>query len=165
MIRNARMIIQQSDESIIHLKNADWKLGCLIDSIGDIECNIHSDGYSFLIGEIVGQMLSNKVADIMFERIKESCEGDICPERIIQISINGLRSSGISKTKSECIIKISEMVLEGKLNIESLYKKSDDEVYRILTSIKGIGAWTAKMFLLFAKQSQDILPFEDGAFL
>lgn len=131
----------------------------------EYRCNSHTDGYNLIVCEIIGQMLSNKVADVLYKRIEESCEGKISPEKMIALSVSGLRESGISRSKAECIIHISEMVLDGTLNMSELYQQPDTEVYRTLTSIKGIGAWTAKMFLLFGKQSQDILPYEDGAFL
>ena len=87
-----KLIIKESDLSIKWLKKQDKRLKGLIETIGNIECNIHNDSFSFIVEEIVGQMLSNKVATILNKRLVELCDGIIQPERINNKTINDLKS-------------------------------------------------------------------------
>ena len=80
-------------------------------------------------------------------------------------TVDDLRAIGLSAAKSQYILTITEAVRTGQIDLESIRQLSDEEVIAKLTSIRGIGSWTAKMFLLFVLKRSDILPHEDGAFL
>lgn len=161
----SKLSITQDCEAVIYLKNKDPRLGRIIERIGDIECNVHNDDFSFIIEEIVGQMLSNKVATVICTRLYTLCNNNISPESIMKLSVEELRGIGISKSKIQCIRCFSEGVISGDIPVNMFQELPDDKVFKILTSVKGIGPWTAKMYLLFVKQSLDVLPYEDGAFL
>ena len=157
--------ISQKDEAVLHLMNKDKRLAKLISYIGDIECNVHSDSYAFIISEIVGQMLSNKVAKVINSRLLDLCDGTISIDKVSRLSFDQLKTIGLSKAKCEYIIEFSKAVNEGTLNLSGLHLLPDDKVIYELTRIRGIGTWTAKMYLLFVLQRSDVLPIEDVAFL
>lgn len=159
------LIISTDDERVKYLKQKDAKLSFVIDYIGSVKYSYCNDYFKFLVGEIVGQMLSNKVGYIIEKRLISLCNDDVSPERIIELSIEQLRSIGLSYAKSNYLHNLSTAVLKKEINLTELNNLSDNDIIKNLTQIKGIGKWTAKMFLIFALQRENVLPFEDGAFL
>ncbi|MCD8162044.1 MAG: hypothetical protein LUE09_00970 [Synergistaceae bacterium] len=159
------MKIQLDDERIIYLSQADERLKNIFCIVGSIETREHADGYSFLIYEIVGQMLSNKVADIMTSRLNALCDGNVSVEVINNLSFEQLKSIGISSAKVRYIKSLTTVMIENPSFLEVLPKYSDGDAIEHLKQVKGIGNWTAKMYLLFVLQREDILPYEDGAFI
>lgn len=161
---NQCFVIHTDDPPIVYLKTKDKRLAKIIDQIGNIECTIHQNLYEFIIFEIVGQMLSNKVADVLCDRLLELCRGDVSPDVISGLSYDEIRSIGISNAKTEYIQNFTSAIQSGSIDLESLSDLDDIAVMGKLMSIRGIGSWTSKMFLLFVLQRENILPFEDGAF-
>ena len=137
--------ISQKDEAVLHLMNKDKRLAKLISYIGDIECNVHSDSYAFIISEIVGQMLSNKVAKVINSRLLDLCDGTISIDKVSHLSFEQLKNTGLSKAKCEYIVEFTKAVNEGMLNLSSLYLLSDDRVIYELTRIRGIGSKHSNM--------------------
>ena len=90
---------------------------------------------------------------------------NITPKKILNLSIEEIKSIGTSTSKAICIKNISTAVLNNELNFNDFNSMSDDKIISQLTQIKGIGTWTAKMYLLFVLNRPDILPYEDVAFL
>lgn len=160
-----KFVISADDASIKYLSQKDKKLAKIINTIGEIECNIHSDPFEFVIGEIVGQMLSNKVADVITDRLVNLCGGKITVEAIHGLSIQNLRGIGISKAKSQYILNFKDAVECGQIDFDEIKSMPDEKVMKCLMSIHGIGSWTSKMYLIFVLQRPDVLPYEDGAFL
>lgn len=163
MARNT-FFITAENPAIIYLKRNDKRLEKLINYIGDIECHKHLDSFSFIVEEIVSQMLSNKVADVICKRLYGICSGALTVESLSCKTVADLRAIGISSAKSQYILSFTEAVKSCQLDLEGLAHLSDKEVMSQLMAIRGIGSWTAKMYLLFVLQRPDILPFEDGAF-
>lgn len=152
------------DEAVNSLKTRDKKLCWLIEQIGLLSHVDLKDDYLFLTEQIVGQMLSIRVADVMIERLAELCGGAITPETICLLSADALKNTGISLRKAECIRQIACMVNDGSLDFKKLKTLSDEEIVKSLTAIKGIGNWTAKMYL-YKINRPDVLPYEDATFL
>ena len=157
--------ISIKDAAAQHLIQADPMLGKLILRIGDIECNVHPDSFSFLVEEIIGQMLSNKMADVLIERFTYLCDGRICSATVSKLSVTDVRALGISRAKAEYIINFAKLIESQEYSLKQIELLDDKEAMRRLTHIKGVGAWTAKMYLLFVLMRPDILPFEDAAFM
>lgn len=157
--------ISTTDEPILYLKQQDSRLADLIDDIGEIVCHEHVDDFSFIASEIVGQMLSNKVADILFDRLRELCLGEVTPKAILDHTIDELRSIGISKSKAACLHDFAVSIVDGNIDLQQFHIMNTAEVIERLTKVKGIGPWTAKMYALFVLRHSDVLPYEDGAFL
>jgi DNA-3-methyladenine glycosylase II len=124
------------------------------------------DPYSSIIETIIGQMLSNKVTYVFVDRLNKMClTGKIDPDSIRKLSVENLRSIGISRSKAQCIIEFTNEYNKNDYTRQKLSLFSDEEIIKKITSIKGLGNWSAKMFLLFVMDRENILPYEDMAFL
>lgn len=143
----------------------DKRLAKVISTIGPIGYQPYEDGYAFLIHEIIEQTLSVKVGVKIYARLENLCAGEITPNVIDRLSDEKIRSIGTSSAKVSYIRSLTAAVTTGKLDFHSLASLNDSEIMKSLTSIKEIGNWTAKMYLIFVLDRPDILPTEDVAFL
>lgn len=155
-------------EAIEHLSNSDQRLAKVIATIGVLKkdaTSIPYDSFQFLIREIVGQMISINAKRTILNKLVQLCNNNISPQTILSLSIEQLRGAGLAHSKCSYILNLAEKVSNGEIQFDQLNELSDDEVIKYLISIKGIGNWTAKMYLLFFLEREDVLPYEDGAFL
>lgn len=158
--------LDQNSPSIKHLCSKCKRMEKIISMIGPITYNPHQgDEFDFMVHEIIEQMLSIKAGQKIYDRFKELCGGEITPTSVTSLSEEDIRSTGTSKAKAVYIKGLAESVQSGFLVLEELNTLSDDEVIKRLTALRGIGDWTAKMYLIFVLDRQDILPYEDGAFI
>ena len=100
-----------------------------------------------------------------FGRFTELCGGIISPEIVSSLTDEQIKSTGTSINKVRCIRSLTDAIIDKSLSLDAFRDYQDEDVIKDLTSIKGIGQWTAKMFLLFVLNRNDILPYEDVAFL
>ena len=150
------------DEAIRCLKAKDPILADVIDRIGPIERPIDADLFSALVNNIVGQQISTKAFITIWNRIKDLF-GTVTPESILSKSAEELQKCGITMKKSVYIRNIAVDIINGSLNLDELYELPDDEVCRRLSSLNGIGTWTAEMLMTFSMQRPDILSWDDLA--
>lgn len=152
--------------AVQYLCKKDKRLAKVIEMVGPIQYTPHDENaYSFLVHEIIEQMLSVKAGQKIYGRLEELCGGNVSPEQIRNLSDEQIRSTGTSNAKVEYIRNITNAINDGALDFRKMQQLSDNEVITTLTKIRGIGNWTAKMYLMFVLNRQDVLPFEDGAFL
>lgn len=137
----------------------------VIDLVGTITYKPYSNSYVFLINTIIGQMLSNKVADVMSNRLLKLCNNKITPDAIDNLSDTEIKSIGISLSKVKSIKELTKKVKSKEIVFSKINKLTDEEIIKALTTIHGIGIWSAKMYLIFVLNKQDILPYEDMAFI
>ena len=144
-----------------HLLKDKW-IGPLIEKYGDCEIKKrhHRDYFESLCGEIIGQQLSGKVAEVIFERFKKIV-GEINPGGILKMDGQALRDCGMSWGKVSFIKDLAEKTKKGKLKTKQLENLSDEEVEKELIEVKGIGKWTAQMFLMFTLGREDVFPTDD----
>lgn len=127
-----------------------------------LEPKEHSDYFLELLDSIVSQQLSGKVATVIFNRFKNLFkDGEISPEAILKISDAEIRGVGISYGKISYIKDLATKVLTNEVDLNSLNQKSDIEVINELTKVKGIGPWTAEMFLIFTLVREDVFSYGD----
>ena len=148
-----------------YLAAKDKRLKKVIDMVGTIDYIPYSDGYQFIIHEIIEQMLSIKAGAKIFSRLNDLCNGHINPASISALTDEQLRSTGTSSNKVKYIRCFTDAINNKSLVLKDLNSLPDEVVLSQLTSIKGIGTWTAKMYLIFVLNRPDILPYEDVAFL
>lgn len=134
----------------------------LIEKYGDLEVTVAKDYYEFLLSSIIGQQLSGKVADVIWRRFAEFYGEVISPEFVLNTGNDELRNLGISYSKINYLKNLSEFVVSGKINLNNLDILSDEEIIEKLTAVKGIGNWTAQMFLIFALGREDVFSVGDG---
>ena len=159
-------VLNHKSPEVQYLQKKDKRLAKLISMVGEIRYEPHDgNSYAFMVHEIIEQMLSVKAGQKIYGRLENLCEGEITPERIEALSDEQIKATGTSTAKVEYIRNITKAVHDGVLDDERLSRLSDADVIRELTSIRGIGKWTAKMYLMFVLDRPDLLPVEDGAFL
>lgn len=119
------------------------------------------DYFSDLVHSIVSQQLSGKAANTIFGRLKQKLEGEVTPERILRKRDQTLRNCGLSFAKVSFVKDLSCKVEDGEIKLNRLNKLSDEEIIEELVSVKGIGPWTAEMFLMFSLARPDVFPIDD----
>lgn len=120
------------------------------------------DLFQALTYEIVGQQLSNKVAKVIYDRFTKLFKNGIPNARELQkISDQKIRDAGCSWAKVKYLKSLAQAVDSGELNLESIHRLTDEEVYAQLTKVKGIGSWTAEMFLIFSLHRPDVFSLGD----
>jgi len=145
------------------LSNADQRMGKLIEKFGPPNFNLMNNYYESLVRSIVYQQLSGKAASIIYERFLDLFVFDIYPKPkdVLEVSIETLRSSGLSYQKVNYIRDLSEKWQEGTMNLTDIDSMTDEEISSELIKVKGIGQWTADMFLMFTLGRPDVFPFGD----
>ncbi|WP_311443280.1 DNA-3-methyladenine glycosylase family protein [Ezakiella coagulans] len=156
------MYFKYGEKEISYLKNKDKKLAEVIEKVGLIERETDPELFSALVHHIVGQQISTKAQATIWERMKKSL-GAVTPETILNASMDEIRSFGISLRKVEYIKDFAEKVHTGEFDIEAAEKMEDDELIKYLTTLKGVGVWTAEMILLFCLQRPNVFSFDDLA--
>ncbi len=158
--------LDQDLPEIQYLCEKDKRLGKLISMVGPIEYTLHDDNsYAFLVHEIIEQMLSAKVGERILTRLRDLCGGEVTPDSVTRLTDEQIKSTGTSNRKVRYIRYLTQSAQNGLIDIEELKNLSDKRIMQILTSIHGIGTWTAKMYLIFVLDRPNVLPFEDAAFL
>lgn len=158
--------LNSTSPEIQYLCRKDKRLAKVISMVGPITYEIHNeDPYEFLIHEIIEQMLSVKAGNKIFSRLVDLCDGKITPLRVDKLTDDQIKSIGTANSKVSFIRNITNAVLNGDLDFESLKAMNDIDVFNYLTSFKGIGKWTANMYMIFVLNRLDILPTSDAAFL
>lgn len=148
-------------EAIAHLKKKDPKLGAFIDAAGPVTRIINPDLFSSLAGSLVSQQISTSAAEAIYGRLENLCLGNISPEIISELDVMDIKSCGLSLRKAEYIKSAAEAVLSGRLSLDALPSLSDKEIITLLSSLKGVGPWTAEMLMIFSLCRPNILSFGD----
>lgn len=152
--------IKINQNEIEYLRNSDDKMKKLIDLVGDIDREYITNPFIALVNSIVFQQLAYKAAISIWNRF-ENLVKDITPQNILNTDDKSLRECGLSKTKINYIKNLSQATIEGELDFKRFEEMTDEEIIEKLIKIKGIGVWTAEMFLIFALNRKNILSFND----
>jgi DNA-3-methyladenine glycosylase II len=154
-------------EGIHHLRRADPVMRALIDRIGSLDDEGRrrarpADAYGALLRSIVGQQLSTKAARSIYGRLTELFGGRTpTPRELLEADPERVRSVGLSRPKVAYLRDLAQHVLDGSLELDRLDELSDEEISAELTAVKGLGQWTADMFLIFHLSRPDVLPVGD----
>jgi DNA-3-methyladenine glycosylase II len=157
--------------AVVHLRRADPVLAALIERI-EADGGLgrrgrrpvdHDDHYGALVRSIVGQQLSSKAAFSIYTRLTDRFGGrPPRPDEVLAEDPEELRAAaGLSHSKVSYLRSLAEHVIAGELELERMESLPDDEVIAELVAVKGIGIWTAHMFLIFHLERPDILPTGD----
>lgn len=151
-----------SKQSVICHLNKDQRLAKLIRTIGNYEIRITKNKYESLVEAIITQQLSGSAAKSISKKFRNMYSTRFPkPIDVIKTSDTRLRRAGLSKMKTEYIKDVSKKIESRDLQLSKISKLSDEEVVAELTKIRGIGRWTAEMFLIFTLGRLDILPVGD----
>jgi DNA-3-methyladenine glycosylase II len=150
-----------------HLRRKDPVMRELIKRLGKLDMEARrrgrpADAYGALLRSIVGQQLSTKAARSIYDRVTALFGGKTpTPEELLAYDPEELRGAGLSRAKVAYMRSLAEHVIDGSLELERLHELSDEEITAELTAVKGLGVWTAHMFLIFHLQRPDVLPVGD----
>lgn len=141
---------------------ADPAFGPLVDRVGPVRLRSRpADPFAALASSIVFQQLAGSAARTIHRRFREALGGEVTPERVVDSPDGPLRAAGLSANKLAAIRDLATRAASGELALEDLDGLDDDEVIERLTRVRGIGAWTAQMFLLFYLERPDVWPAGD----
>jgi DNA-3-methyladenine glycosylase II len=155
------------DEALAHLRDADDTLAGLIERYGELDLEARRrgrppDAYGALLRSIVGQQLSTKAARSIFNRLLELFGGRTpTPQELLDADPEAVRGVGLSRAKVAYLRSLAEHVITGELELDRLGELSDERVSAELTAVKGLGQWTADMFLIFHLGRPDVLAVGD----
>ena len=159
--------VKASPTAVAALRDADDVMARLIEQHGDVvrrdlRRERPGDAYGTLLRSIVGQQLSTKAAATIYGRLLELFGGHPpTPKQLLKADPDKVRAAGLSRAKVAYLRDLAQHVEEGTLDLERLPDLPDEEVAEQLTAIKGLGQWTADMFLMFHLGRPDILPVGD----
>ncbi|AMV39084.1 DNA-3-methyladenine glycosylase family protein [Planctomyces sp. SH-PL62] len=149
-------------KAIRHLKKVDPHLKQIIGRVGPCSLSPREDRFGALVGAIVSQQISTKAAASISERISELVGRPYDPHRLLELGEDPLRACGLSGSKARYVLNLAAAVVEGATPVDQFDKGwNDDAIIDALTTVKGIGVWTAHMFLIFALNRPDVLPAGD----
>jgi DNA-3-methyladenine glycosylase II len=142
-------------------------MGRLVDRYGRLSATRRkrgrpADAYGALVRSITGQQLSTKAAATIYGRVADLYGGNTpTPQQIIDTDPDDLRAAGLSRAKAAYLRSLAEHVIDGDLPIDDLAELPDEQVYALLTAVKGLGRWTVDMFMIFHLGRPDVLPVGD----
>ena len=148
-------------KAINHLKKADPVLAAIIQEVGPYRINYDEPAFASLAEAIVYQQLHGKAAATIFKRLTDLAGLPLTPEGILKLSEEQMRAAGLSKQKLSYLRDLAAKAQSGEVQFAHLPEMSDEEVIKQLTKIKGIGVWTAHMFLMFSLRRANVLPTGD----
>jgi DNA-3-methyladenine glycosylase II len=148
-------------KAVNHLKTCDPVLRAIIERVGPCRMEFAPAEFSSLAEAIVYQQLNGKAAVTIFKRFVALAGEPLTPEGILKLSDEQMRSVGLSKQKSTYLKDLAAKTAAGLLDFERLPDLPDEEVIEHLTQVKGIGVWTAHMFLMFSLRRPNVLPTGD----
>ena len=147
--------------AVNHLKKSDPVMRAIIERIGPYRMQVGPPEFHSLAESIVYQQLNGKAAETIFNRFATLAGEPLTPAGILKLSDEQMRSVGLSKQKSAYLKDLATKTAGGLLNFARLPDLTDEEVIEHLTQVKGIGVWTAQMFLMFTLKRENVLPTGD----
>ncbi|MBQ2797732.1 MAG: methylated-DNA--[Tidjanibacter sp.] len=148
-------------DKVEHLRESDSRMAQLIERFGYIERNTHRPLFEALVESIVSQQVASASAERTMRKIADAVGGSVVPATIASLGREGLRKCGVAARKAEWIVSAAERFESGGFGQEELQKLSNEEVVDRLTSLGGVGRWTAEMLLIFSLGREDVLPMGD----
>lgn len=144
-----------------YLSDKDPAMKALIDQSGELELPAPRGGFETLVEAIISQQLSTKAAATIHKRLVLLSGNEVTPARLLHLGADELRSAGLSGPKSTYLHALAEAFAKNEKRYHRLHEMEDAEVIAALTEIKGIGVWTAHMFLIFNLLREDVFPIGD----
>lgn len=159
------MLRYDPEAAVDHLRKADPTLARVIDSVGPFAMEPRDGSFRSLARAIFFQQLAGAAARAIMNRVLDVLSTDdkrfFTPEQFIAARVEQLRTAGLSRQKLACLRDLSEKFASGQLNEGEFASLEDEEVINRASSVKGIGRWTAEMFLIFSLGRPDVLPVDD----
>jgi DNA-3-methyladenine glycosylase II len=152
------------DDACRHLKRRDRVLKRLIPQFGEARLQSRGDAFTTLARSVVGQQISVKAAQAVWERFRAlttTGTAALKPAKVLGLTCERLREAGLSARKCEYLQDLARHFAEGQLHVQQWHAMDDESIVAELVAIRGIGRWTAEMFLMFHLLRPDVLPLDD----
>jgi DNA-3-methyladenine glycosylase II len=152
----------ERSSAITHLRSQDRVLRTLIDTVGPFTLKLERKRFAMLVRSIISQQISTGAARSIRRRLEELvAPHDLDEASICRLSTNELRTAGVSSQKAGYLLDLAQQVSSGGVKLKQIGRLSNEEVISELTQVKGIGRWTAQMFLIFSLGRLDVFPHDD----
>jgi DNA-3-methyladenine glycosylase II len=152
----------QIEKGLKHLRQADPVMRTLIRKAGPYRFQCRRDRFQSLVSSIISQQISGSAARSIRQRLFDYVAPEkLQPENLCRLSPDVLRSLGLSSQKASYLLDLANRVASGELRLDTLGRLADDQVIEQLVEVKGIGVWTAQMFLMFSLGRPDVFPHDD----
>ncbi|MEA5097923.1 MAG: DNA-3-methyladenine glycosylase [Burkholderiaceae bacterium] len=148
------------EEAKAELMKRDRVMKKLIPQYGDMQLTGRGDAFMTLARSIVGQQISVKAAESVWQRFIQACP-KCTPDCVLAAGLDGLSGCGLSKRKTEYIVDLAEHFRNRRVHVSKWAQMEDEDVIAELISIRGVGRWTAEMFLIFNLLRPNVLPLDD----
>jgi DNA-3-methyladenine glycosylase II len=148
-------------KALNHLKKSDPTLAAIIVRVGPYRMTYREPAFATLVRSIVFQQLNGKAASKIFERLEAAAAGELTPQALTAMTDAEYRKAGISPQKLGYLRDLAQRTAAGEIDFARLPQLSDAEVIEHLTRVKGVGMWTAQMFLMFALRRVNVMPTND----
>ena len=158
------VFFEYGDREVDYLKSRDKKLAPVIDRVGHISRSCDTDLFSSVIHHILGQQISTKAQQTLWSRMNDGL-GAVTADTLLGAGRERIQAFGTTYKKADYILDFAQKVQCGQFNLDAVERMTDEEAVRALSSLKGVGVWTAEMILLFCLQRPNILSFGDLAIL
>ena len=136
----------------------------MIERVGAYQIRYRDDRFLALVEAIIAQQVSVGAARAIFKRLRDQYSDALTANRLVTASEGSLRAIGLSRQKAEYLRGLANQVEDGRLDLTGIHRLDDAQVLAALTAIRGIGRWTAEMFLIFCLRRLDVLPVYDLGF-
>jgi DNA-3-methyladenine glycosylase II len=147
---------------LAHLRAADPVMKRLVDAVGPFLLRPNRNRFATLARSIISQQISTIAARSIRERLEALLPADgLTPQNLVGLNLSRLRSVGLSRPKASYMLDLAQKAIDGTVRLDRIGRLSDEDVIRMLIQVKGIGRWTAEMFLMFSLGRLDVLPCDD----
>ena len=162
MSRSTSFSLQTIDTAVKHLRDADPVMRELIQQVGPFTLRPHRNRFELLVRSIISQQISTKAARSIRRRVEALvAPEELAAENLVQCEVQLLRAAGLSSQKTTYLLDLCRKVLDGQVRLRHIGRLSDENIIQDLIEVKGVGRWTAQMFLIFALGRLDVLPHDD----
>jgi DNA-3-methyladenine glycosylase II len=150
------------ETAVAHLQGADPVMGRIIDAVGPFTLRPRRDRFRMLVRSIVAQQISTAAARSILQRLEQLAEPEgLTAPSLARFTAQELRHAGVSPQKAAYVLDLVRRVNDGELELRTIGRLSDEQVIEQLIQVKGIGRWTAQMFLIFSLGRLDVFPHDD----
>jgi DNA-3-methyladenine glycosylase II len=148
-------------EACAHLMKKDRVMRKLIPQFGDACLQSRGEPFVTLARSVVGQQISVQAAQTIWDRFAKLAKGKLLPAKVLKFKVDDMRACGLSARKIEYLVDLALHFDSGALHVKQWEGMPDEEIITELVAIRGIGRWTAEMFLIFHLMRPDVLPMDD----
>lgn len=152
---------QAMQAATIHLRTCDPVLAKIIERVGPCQLANRQPTFETLARSITFQQLHGKAAATIFARVRKAAGRRFTAAAFLRLTPEQLRACGLSRQKIASLTDLAEKVANRRINFRKLHALGDEEVIALLSEVRGVGVWTAQMFLIFALRRPDVMPLED----